>query len=209
MLDPNHAAITAVTLDPERRMVLYHLAVETEHGTVAALLPFSLPMPSELAEVLAETDPGEPPALDPADPGPSDLDHERRKIERATEPSDARVRLATALRRLADYLQPVGLYGRLRTEARLLDDAALPDFAEELDALAMKAESWGLTSAELPDYGPAGQGLVIERLEDDLEAYGEDCESGERVATVALVLREIMEGRSPAAVLADYGLLDG
>ena len=62
----------------------------------------------------------------------------------------------------------------------------------------------------VPDYGPAGQERVVARLYGDLEGYADSLPHEEGpTCTLALAVREIMDGADPAKTLADYGFLDG
>lgn len=103
---------------------------------------------------------------------------------KAVENRPAHRSLPEALRVLAEYLEPMEIPKELRDQLFMPEPVA-------------------------HDYGPAGRERVVTRLESDVECYGTGHEGDGVASTLALVLREIMGGRSPADTLADYGILDG
>lgn len=215
--DPIFATVTAATLDPEKRLVFFHLQATPPGGpALSLLLPLHLPTEAEVREMVKEEETEAEVAAD-ACPGcgclPGDgrtpgchhpegcgyTDHEVETPEFYGRPGEGKT---VAPEEATPTAKPRSLSQALRILAEYLSPTDLPKEVRE---------GLFLPEAEAPDYGPAGRELVIDRLEDDLHLYmeGGAGEGEDRVAQVAAVLHSIMGGETPHEALASRGLLDG
>jgi hypothetical protein len=254
---PIPALVTAATLDPATRQVVFHLEATPLGGApIALLLAFSLPTREEV-EAMAEEAPA-----DGVEEGLEPLTATEEEEERAElahlcpgcgcAPGDGRTDGCTHPDGCGyldgPFAETPTFYGEpgkgktydpaehgretglgwvsdppperqgLRTFASAL--RALAEYLEPLELAPALREALFLEEV-IQDYGPAGKEKVLDRLLSDVQEFTGRDDDGElvppeelftvadRPSQLALVLTSIMGGESPREALATQGLLDG